>query len=193
MRWEVKDEHLDLKTLSLEYQADGARQWRKVPIRRPSLLGAETWDAGTADSLRVRASVADKAGNVAETQIVLPEGTAGDSDFAAVDAEPPGRRRWSRFPGPARRLRRDRDFRRSRRVLRPGPRLLAAVRLPGGRSPVGPRLADRPYGRNVPPAPNWGSGAGRRRRQCPAHEGSRRDVGPRNGSPPPFANPFPTE
>src|SRR5271157_4585225 len=87
VRWEVKDEHLDLKTLLLEYQVEGAKEWRKVPIRRLSLLGAQRWDAGTADSLRVRASVADKAGNVADAEIVLPEGTAGDPDFAAVDAE----------------------------------------------------------------------------------------------------------
>ncbi len=87
VRWEVKDEHLDLKTLLLEYQVDGANEWRKVPIRRLSLLGAHRWDAGTADSLRVRASVADKAGNVADAEIVMPEGTAGDTDFAAADAE----------------------------------------------------------------------------------------------------------
>ena len=87
VRWEVKDEHLDLKTLLLEYQVDGAKEWRRVPIRRPSLLGAQRWDAGTADSLRVRASVADKAGNVADAEIVMPEGTAGDPDFAAADAE----------------------------------------------------------------------------------------------------------
>ena len=87
VRWEVKDEHLDLKTLLLEYQVDGAKEWRQVPIRRPSLLGTQRWDAGTADSLRVRASVADKAGNVADAEIVMPEGTAGDPDFAAADAE----------------------------------------------------------------------------------------------------------
>ena len=51
------------------------------------LLGAHRWDAGTADSLRVRASVADKAGNVADAEIVMPEGTAGDTDFAAADAD----------------------------------------------------------------------------------------------------------
>ncbi|MGZ5949908.1 MAG: hypothetical protein ACXWO1_07200 [Isosphaeraceae bacterium] len=87
VRWEVKDEHLDLKTLLLEYQVEGAKEWRRVPIRRPSLLGTQRWDAGTADSLRVRASVADKAGNVADAEIVMPEGTAGDPDFAAADAE----------------------------------------------------------------------------------------------------------
>ncbi|MGO8903633.1 MAG: hypothetical protein ACLQU5_35615, partial [Isosphaeraceae bacterium] len=87
VRWEVKDEHLDLKTLLLEYQAEGAKEWRKVPIRRLSLLGAQRWDAGTADALRVRASVADKAGNVVDAEIVMPEGTTGDPDFAAADAE----------------------------------------------------------------------------------------------------------
>jgi hypothetical protein len=87
IRWEVKDEHLDLKSLVVEYQVEGARDWRKVPIRRRSLLGAESWDAGTADSLRVRASVADKAGNVADAEIVLPEGTAETPDIAAVDPE----------------------------------------------------------------------------------------------------------
>jgi hypothetical protein len=87
IRWEVKDEHLDLKTLVLEYQAEGAHEWRKVPIRRRSLLGAESWDAGTADSLRVRATVADKAGNVTDAEIVLPEGTAETPDLAAVDPE----------------------------------------------------------------------------------------------------------
>jgi hypothetical protein len=87
VRWEVKDEYLDLKTLVLEYQLEGAREWRRVPIRRLALLGAQSWDAGTADSLRVRASVADKAGNVADTEIVLPEGTADARDLAAVDPE----------------------------------------------------------------------------------------------------------
>jgi hypothetical protein len=86
-RWEIKDENLDLKSFVLEYQADGARSWRKVPVRRISLLGAQRWEAGTADALRVRASVADKAGNVTENEIVLPEGTAGGADFAAADVE----------------------------------------------------------------------------------------------------------
>jgi hypothetical protein len=87
VRWEMKDEHLDLKSFVMEYQVEGARSWRKVPIRRVSLIGAQRWEAGTADSLRVRASVADKAGNVTEAEIVLPEGTAGGADFAANDVE----------------------------------------------------------------------------------------------------------
>jgi len=72
VRWEVKDENLDLKTLILEYQVEGAGSWRRVPIRRPKLIGAQQWDAGTAEALKVRASVADKAGNVREAMIEVP-------------------------------------------------------------------------------------------------------------------------
>src|SRR4029079_2500066 len=71
IRWEAKDEHLDLKTLVLEYQLEGAKEWRKVPIRQLSLLGSQSWEAGTADSLHVRATIADKAGNQAEAEIVI--------------------------------------------------------------------------------------------------------------------------
>jgi hypothetical protein len=87
VRWEVKDEHLDLKTLTLEYQVEGAGEWRKVPIQRRALLGAQRWDAGSVDALRVRATVADKAGNVGDAEIVLPEGSAAAPEFAAADAE----------------------------------------------------------------------------------------------------------
>ncbi len=76
VRWEVKDENLDLKSLVLEYQVEGVGVWRRVPIRRPKLIGGQQWDAGTAEALKVRASVADKAGNVTEATIELPEGTA---------------------------------------------------------------------------------------------------------------------
>ena len=86
VRWEVKDENLDLKTLVLEYQVDGAAAWRRVPIRKPKLIGAQQWDAGTADAVKVRASVADKAGNVGEAMIELPEGTGNLPELASSDA-----------------------------------------------------------------------------------------------------------
>jgi hypothetical protein len=85
VRWEVKDENLDLKTFVLEYQVEGAGSWRRVPIRRAKLIGAQQWDAGTAEALKVRASVADKAGNVSEAMIELPEGTANLPDLASSD------------------------------------------------------------------------------------------------------------
>ena len=72
VRWEAQDEHLDLSTLVLEYQVEGAREWRQVPIRRPALIGKESWDAGTAEPLKVRATIADKAGNSTEASETLP-------------------------------------------------------------------------------------------------------------------------
>ncbi|MFI5459932.1 MAG: hypothetical protein ACHRXM_31315 [Isosphaerales bacterium] len=86
VRWEVKDENLDLKSLVLEYQVEGAGAWRRVPIRRPKPNGGQQWDAGTAEALKVRASVADKAGNVTEASVELPEGTSSPLDLDSRDA-----------------------------------------------------------------------------------------------------------
>ena len=93
VRWEVKDENLDLKSLVVEYQVEGVGVWRKVPIKKPKLIGGQQWDAGTAEALKVRASVADKAGNVAEAVIDLPEGSASPPDLVSRDPGedgPPG-------------------------------------------------------------------------------------------------------
>lgn len=87
VRWEVKDENLDLKTLSLEYQVAGARDWKRVPLRRPALLGTESWDANTVESIRVRATVADRAGNVADAEVELPEGATVPPDVATLVPE----------------------------------------------------------------------------------------------------------
>jgi hypothetical protein len=86
VRWEAKDENLDLKSLVLEYQVEGVGVWRKVPIARPKATGGQRWDAGTAEALKVRASVADKAGNVTEAAIELADATAGGApDLASLD------------------------------------------------------------------------------------------------------------
>ncbi len=93
VRWEVKDENLDLKSLVVEYQVEGVGVWRRVPIKRPKLIGGQQWDAGTAEAIKVRASVTDKAGNLAEAAIELPEGTAGPGDLVMNDSGsevPPG-------------------------------------------------------------------------------------------------------
>ena len=93
VRWEAKDENLDLKSLVVEYQVEGVGVWRRVPIKKPKLIGGQQWDAGTAEALKVRASVADKAGNVAEAVIDLPEGSASPPDLVTRDPGedgPPG-------------------------------------------------------------------------------------------------------
>ena len=93
VRWEVKDENLDLKSLVLEYQVEGAGSWRRVPIKRPKLIGAQAWDAGTAEALKVKMSIADKAGNVSEAVIDLPEGAGSPAEMTSSDlgeSGPPG-------------------------------------------------------------------------------------------------------
>jgi hypothetical protein len=74
VRWEVIEDRLDLGSFLLEYQAVGASEWASVPIRKPARIGRETWDAGTAEPLKVRMTVADKAGNSKVVSLSLPDG-----------------------------------------------------------------------------------------------------------------------
>jgi hypothetical protein len=99
VRWEVQDENLVLRTLTLEYQAEGAGplEWRSVPLDDADLKlsGAKAWDAGTAEPLRVRASVSDRAKNARQVEIVLGDGRAAPPGAALGDRpdweEPPPR------------------------------------------------------------------------------------------------------
>ncbi|MCA1657460.1 MAG: hypothetical protein LC713_07115, partial [Actinobacteria bacterium] len=84
VRWDVRDEHLDLKSLAIEYQVEGGRDWRQVPTK-PVLVGETNWDAGSAAPLKVRASVSDKANNLTEAVITLPEGTPANPGLASND------------------------------------------------------------------------------------------------------------
>ncbi len=188
VRWEVKDEHLDLKTLLLEYQVEGAKEWRQVPIRRLSLLGTQRWDAGTADSLRVRASVADKAGNVADAEIVMPEGTAGDPDFAAVDAEtlaPPveqiSNSASAIAEGPGFPPVQESPVQGSGSTARSGARRSLARRT---------RDAESPATGAYPSAPDWDRGGGATA-VGNARAASASGSGPPAAAAPPYSNPFP--
>lgn len=69
--WDARDENLDMGTFVLEYSIPGSGEWKPVPITRPSTNGESSWDCGTAEPVRVRATVSDKAGNlqIAETQL----------------------------------------------------------------------------------------------------------------------------
>lgn len=93
VRWEAKDRNLDLRSLILEYQVEGVGVWNRVPISNPKLIGARAWDAGTSEPLKVRMSVSDRAGNVAEVVTSLPDGTgdapeAGPSPTETADQPP---------------------------------------------------------------------------------------------------------
>ena len=86
VRWEISDEHLDRNRLLIEYQSRGARDWRTVPNLKYALLGSAEWDAGTADPIRVRASVEDRAHNRAETELSLPDGIASNPGPGTMEA-----------------------------------------------------------------------------------------------------------
>ena len=73
VRWEIRDERLDRGSFILEYQAQGARDWRQVPVRKPTpLIGEVTFDAGTAEPIQVRAQVSDRAKNTADAALWGP-------------------------------------------------------------------------------------------------------------------------
>ena len=89
VRWKAQDEHLVGSTFALEYQAQGAGEydWRSVALSDSDvklegtssdyrLVGTKTWDAETADPIRVRASVKDRAGNLRTVELALGSGLA---------------------------------------------------------------------------------------------------------------------
>jgi hypothetical protein len=88
VRWEVQDSHLLLNTLMLEYQSEGAADWRQVPLDTSEykLIGVKMWDAGTADVIRARMSVRDRAGNIKSIEQILPDGLAANPGPAVADA-----------------------------------------------------------------------------------------------------------
>ncbi len=102
VHWEVKDENLNLKSLVLEYQVEGATSWRKVPTSAVKQSGSRRWDAGTAEAIKVRGSISDRAGNVSEAFVDLPEGTGSQPDLVSAPAgfdEPPGMSQFSNGGG----------------------------------------------------------------------------------------------
>ncbi len=86
VRWEVRDENLDKASLVLEYQAEGASAWRQVPVGNKGLIGSATWEAGTAEPLLVRGTIADKAGNKTEQTIGISEGTPENPGMLGNDS-----------------------------------------------------------------------------------------------------------
>lgn len=92
VRYEVQDENLDINTLTIEYQAQGASTWRMVQFKR-SRSGEARWDAGTGLPLTVRVTVEDKAKNRKMVEQVLPDGLADaptvQNAGQGVNAPPP--------------------------------------------------------------------------------------------------------
>ena len=80
--WEVTDEALDLSTLAFEYQVDGSADWAPIPLQKQARIGFESWNADTAEPVKVRGIIVDMAGNRTVETITLPGGGIPD-DFQA--------------------------------------------------------------------------------------------------------------
>lgn len=93
VQWEIRDENLDSHSLVIQYRAEGARDWRQVPIHDFAQIGMEEWQAGTASALAVRAWVDDKAKNRTSAEITLNDGMAApppsESDEQGFEPPPP--------------------------------------------------------------------------------------------------------
>ncbi|MDG3006876.1 hypothetical protein [Paludisphaera mucosa] len=197
VRWEAKDENLELKSLTLEYQLPGARDWKRIPVRRPALLGTESWNANTVESIRVRGSVVDKAGNPFETEVDLPEGASAPPDMATLDPEagsaPPVEPfRRGRSPIEA-----DSSFTpvEDDPATSPAPRSGSAGWGGGGsRRPIAKqaRAGSESLLSSSPPAPNWDAATGTAATPTPAPvPASNLGADPAPARPPGFPDPFP--
>jgi hypothetical protein len=87
VRWDARDENLDVASLKIEYSQPGTGVWRPVPIDRLLPSGETRWDAGSANVLRLRGSVGDKAGNIQNFETDLPDGVAQRPQMPAARAE----------------------------------------------------------------------------------------------------------
>ena len=90
IEWDVTDEALDLESLAFEYQVDNSTDWIPITIRKPARIGIESWDAGTAEPLKVRGTVSDKAKNRQVVVAAVPGGGAPtDGAIAPTESADP--------------------------------------------------------------------------------------------------------
>ncbi len=153
VRWEVKDRNLDLRSLFLEYQVEGVGVWNRVPIGNPKLIGSRSWDAGTSEPLKVRMTVSDRAANVTERLIDLPDGT-GDAPQSGSAAEeesaPPGMDQVADSGPEAPRIEPGQGF----TPIDESPPTIRPATTPR-REPAQPRTTAGARKRTPPPAADW--------------------------------------
>lgn len=68
--WDVKDDHLDLNTLTLQYRVLGDNAWKAVALS-PVANGKKQFSVGAMGTVNVRVSAKDKAGNLGEDQVEI--------------------------------------------------------------------------------------------------------------------------
>ena len=86
--WEIEDDHLDLRTLKLEYRDPITGSWVSLPAIPPSAKGEKRWPVHGTGSVLVRLSVSDLAENQAQAQVEIHLG--GSGQLAAAGGQPGG-------------------------------------------------------------------------------------------------------
>jgi hypothetical protein len=86
VEWDVRDEHFDTSHFAMDYRVPGQSEWVPQTVEAKS-SGTQFWELTTAPKIEVRLRVADKAGNDAETTIVLTPGGSGTSTSSTLDSQ----------------------------------------------------------------------------------------------------------
>lgn len=96
VRWDVREEHLDLASMKMEARLPGTENWVPVQIR-PSISGSGTIQVQNHGQVELRMSVKDKAGNEGIGTAMVPtslpsgvDGLAGNQPKGAFGARMSG-------------------------------------------------------------------------------------------------------
>jgi hypothetical protein len=88
VRWDIRDDNLDLGSLRLDYRLSGTAEWRPL---NPDLLaaGQYTWRPDTNAGIDVRLRVQDRAGNATERTSAVTAGPDGGLPAAPARTDTP--------------------------------------------------------------------------------------------------------
>jgi len=83
--WDVKDDYLDLNSLTLQYRAKGDNAWKAVALT-PVASGKKQFNVGVNGAVSVRVSAKDKAGNLGEDLVEVTASTVVTSNQGPAPA-----------------------------------------------------------------------------------------------------------
>ena len=92
--WQMLDPNIRPETLKIEYQVGPEQPWSAVAMDRPTnsggltRSGSTTWYVSASYATRVRAEVADMAGNTMRTETVVNSAQSSGQPSTAISAQP---------------------------------------------------------------------------------------------------------
>jgi hypothetical protein len=69
--WDVRDEHLDVRRLLLDYRPAGREEWLPLAVKQKA-TGQHAWTPAADGPAEIRLRVRDRAGNTAEATVSVP-------------------------------------------------------------------------------------------------------------------------